>query len=181
MAQNEVQPSQILDFLFLGSFASAKSLNSLLKLGVKGVVNCTDEAEVYPDKFEYLNICIEDEPSVEISPYFDRCVNFIEKYRKRKENVLVHCHFGISRSATIVIAYIMKTQKWTLRQAYYHVLNLRPVIEPNEGFWAQLLEYEKKLFGKESMTRKSGKQPPMPIEDGSEKKEKDKNEKCNIS
>eukprot|EP01121_Diplochlamys_sp_Union-15-3_P010484 TRINITY_DN2946_c0_g1_i5.p1 TRINITY_DN2946_c0_g1~~TRINITY_DN2946_c0_g1_i5.p1 ORF type:complete len:155 (-),score=18.92 TRINITY_DN2946_c0_g1_i5:416-838(-) len=140
MAQNEVQPSQILDFLFLGSFASAKSLNSLLKLGVKGVVNCTDEAEVYPDKFEYLNICIEDEPSVEISPYFDRCVNFIEKYRKRKENVLVHCHFGISRSATIgkpggsfylntnlfkVIAYIMKTQKWTLRQAYYHVLNLR--------------------------------------------------------
>ena len=44
--------------------------------------------------------------------YFDHCIEFID-YNIKKGNVLVHCMMGISRSSTIVIAYLMKTYSWS--------------------------------------------------------------------
>lgn len=61
--------------------------------------------------------------------------------------VLVHCEMGISRSATVVIAYLMSALKMTLFEGYQYVLERRPVIRPNSSFMKQLKEYEKKLFG----------------------------------
>jgi len=48
--------------------------------------------------------------------------------------VLVHCHMGVSRSATVVIAYLMKYFHMTHREAYNFVKKKRSVINPNEGF-----------------------------------------------
>ena len=66
----------------------------------------------------------------------------------------VHCEMGISRSATIVIAYLMNKRKMTLFDAYRYVLERRPVIRPNSSFMKQLKDYEKRLFdGKSTMDR----------------------------
>lgn len=59
--------------------------------------------------------------------------------------VFVHCHAGISRSATICIAYIMKAMQWDLSKAYEFVKEKRPCISPNLHFMGQLLEFEKQL------------------------------------
>lgn len=59
--------------------------------------------------------------------------------------VFVHCHAGISRSATICIAYIMKTMQWDLSRAYEFVKQKRPRISPNLHFMGQLLEFQKQL------------------------------------
>ncbi len=59
--------------------------------------------------------------------------------------VFVHCHAGISRSATICIAYIMKTMQLDLSKAYEFVKQKRPCISPNLHFMGQLLEFQKQL------------------------------------
>lgn len=66
----------------------------------------------------------------------------------------VHCHAGISRSATICIAYIMKTMQLDLSKAYELVKEKRPCISPNLHFMGQLLEFQKQLqVGREQEQR----------------------------
>ena len=59
--------------------------------------------------------------------------------------VLVHCHAGVSRSATVCMAYIMKTLNQDLRSAYDFVKSKRSCVSPNLHFMGQLLEFEKRL------------------------------------
>lgn len=56
--------------------------------------------------------------------------------------ILVHCMAGVSRSASIVLAYLVKYQSLTLREAYVVLRKARPIASPNPGFWKQLIEYE---------------------------------------
>lgn len=62
-----------------------------------------------------------------------------------KDNVLVHCRSGVSRSATLVIAYCMKVRGATVDQAYLYLKRKRPLVSPISGFHRQLKEYEKQL------------------------------------
>lgn len=64
---------------------------------------------------------------------------------------LVHCVAGVSRSASICIAYLVKYHHMALDQAYKHVKRRRPVIHPNVGFWKQLIEYEHRLLGRNTV------------------------------
>jgi len=56
------------------------------------------------------------------------------------ENVYVHCHAGISRSPTFVMAYLMEYHSYTLNEAYDHLRKHRPGIYPNPGFHRLLQE-----------------------------------------
>ena len=57
-------------------------------------------------------------------------------------HILVHCKMGISRSASTVCAYLMKSLNWSLEQALAHVKKRRPIANPNDGFIEQLKIYE---------------------------------------
>ena len=58
-----------------------------------------------------------------------------------KGNVLVHCRAGISRSATLVLAFLMKSRRWRMKRALEHLRACRPIVKPNEGFMEQLKHY----------------------------------------
>ena len=73
---------------------------------------------------------------------------------KTYNRVLIHCEMGISRSATIVIAYLMYKLKITLFDAYLYVFSRRNVIRPNSSFLKQLELFEKKLFNGKSTLQK---------------------------
>ena len=51
-----------------------------------------------------------------------------------KGGVLVHCHAGVSRSATCVIAYLMQERDLAFEDAFSFASKRRPVIFPNMGF-----------------------------------------------
>ena len=72
---------------------------------------------------------------------FDPIVQLIEE-SILQGSVLVNCAVGISRSASFVIAYLMKTQHMSLDAAFALVKRARPKIQPNPSFMAQLRNYE---------------------------------------
>lgn len=85
--------------------------------------------------------------------HFASTAAFISLHLGEGRSVLVHCAGGVSRSATIVIAYVLQACGMTLAEAFDHVRQSRPVIGPNAGFMSQLLDLELRLYGKESMQR----------------------------
>ena len=72
---------------------------------------------------------------------FDECVDFINDGAKKGYATLVHCAAGISRSATICIAYMIKQQGMGADEALEYVRSRRPIVCPNAGFRDQLLRY----------------------------------------
>ena len=56
--------------------------------------------------------------------------------------VLVHCHAGVSRSASVVIGYLMYKEGLTWQEALDEVMDARPAVMPNQGFRSQLLQFQ---------------------------------------
>ena len=80
-------------------------------------------------------------PDTNISVHFPEAFDFIDSGRKNGK-VFVHCNAGVSRAATIVIAYYMKQNNVSFQEAYDHVKSIRPAIRPNDGFTKQLKEFK---------------------------------------
>ena len=98
---------------------------------------------IFPEDFIYKNVPARDIERQDLSQYFNECVIFIENAIQNDGKVLVHCSQGISRSATIVIAYLIKSQELSFEDALELVKSKRSMVNPNSGFQEQLREYEK--------------------------------------
>ncbi|ELR15749.1 dual specificity phosphatase, catalytic domain containing protein [Acanthamoeba castellanii str. Neff] len=97
----------------------------------------------------YLAFAATDSPTYRMADHFDEACRFIDEARAQgggPRRVLVHCQAGVSRSASVVLCYLMRNNEWTLRQAIEHVWQTRPFVLPNAGFFDQLLEVERQLF-----------------------------------
>eukprot|EP00897_Mesotaenium_endlicherianum_P006525 jgi/Mesen1/5900/ME000003S06924 len=132
--------------LYLGAWGAAQDKAGLEEKNVTHVLTVASGLGKAPhlDTFTYTIISIEDTSFTNISKHFETCFEVIDAGREAG-GVLVHCMAGVSRSATVVVAYLMRTHGWPLQKALEHVKRCRPVVHPNEGFLRQLREFEKKL------------------------------------
>ncbi len=122
----------------------------MLKEGITHIINVTKDIPFYHEnsnriKIEYLKIPVNDSLDQDIKKYFDETNKFIDKVKQQNGKVLVHCQAGISRSPTIVIAYLMKKEKREFQTVFQDVRAIRAVIDPNLKFCNELLEYAKKF------------------------------------
>lgn len=141
MAQMD-KPSRILDYLYLGSEWNAANFEELQKNNVGYILNVTMEIDnFFPECFTYMNIRVYDVEATDLLSHWNNTYMFINEARKSGQAVLVHCKMGVSRSASTVIAFLMKQQGWTLDHALNHVRERRPIVQPNEGFLKQLNTY----------------------------------------
>lgn len=74
------------------------------------------------------------------------------EFRNEKKRVLVHCIQGISRSVSMVIAYLITKEGFNLKDAYQLVKSKRFLARPNKGFLNQLIILEKKIYGTNTLT-----------------------------
>nr|XP_012229742.1 PREDICTED: uncharacterized protein LOC105676439 isoform X1 [Linepithema humile] len=139
--------SRVLPFLYLGNGRDAADLQLLRALGATRVLNVTSQLPGYHEErgITYRKIPASDSGQQNLKQYFQEAFEFIEEARKTGSSVLVHCQAGVSRSATIAIAYIMWHKGLSMVEAYKLVKNVRPIISPNLNFMGQLLELEQGL------------------------------------
>lgn len=127
--------------VFISDCFAAGEYEYLKSLGIKQILTIAKELKrhIHPD-FVSTYIGIDDSPNENIKQYFDHAHEFISR-----APTLVHCFAGISRSAAIVISYIMKMKKINAGDAIVHCRKIRPIINPNHGFIVQLIDYAGEL------------------------------------
>ena len=140
----------ITDDIWLGAIGAANDHELLEKTGITYMVSLGCVPDVMPKCIkEHLKIDVEDVPSAELTPHFKTACEFIEKALNEKQKVLVHCNMGISRSASIVVAYFIKAKAMLMSEARDFVKSKRNQIDPNIGFLMQLEEWDEEINNRE--------------------------------
>uniref|UniRef100_A0A1B0DCZ2 protein-serine/threonine phosphatase n=1 Tax=Phlebotomus papatasi TaxID=29031 RepID=A0A1B0DCZ2_PHLPP len=140
-------PTEIFDHVYLGSEWNASNLEELQRNGVRHILNVTREIDnFFPGMFDYCNIRVYDDEKTDLLKHWDNTFKYISKAKKQGSKVLVHCKMGVSRSASVVIAYAMKAYNWDFDRALRHVKEKRTCIKPNKSFMAQLETYQGMLY-----------------------------------
>ncbi|XP_018684547.2 dual specificity protein phosphatase 1B isoform X2 [Musa acuminata AAA Group] len=145
-AREDNVPCQIEEGLFLGSVGAALNKSALKDLNITHILTVAKSLDLaFPNDFVYKKIDVFDTPGTELVKYFAECFSFIDEARSAGGGVLVHCFAGMSRSVTVVVAYLMKKHRMSLSDALSLVRSKRPHIAPNHGFLTQLANFEKSL------------------------------------
>lgn len=140
---NEIIPR----FLYLGSQEHALCRDVIETLKVTHICNVTRETINLFTDIKYCRVYVDDKETEKISLFFKKAYEFIEDafdgFNSGEKNVvLVHCAKGVSRSATIVIMFLMRAYGMGLDQALGFVKRHREIIEPNEGFMNELKKFQ---------------------------------------
>ena len=129
--------------IFLGNEEAQRRKGVLKALGVTHILVVGSGLQIhYKEDFIYKRVDIDDFYTEDISQYFEETYNFIEG---ATGNVYVHCAAGISRSASVVIAYMMRKEGMSFDDAKEFVKERRRCVNPNEGFVKQLKEFGERL------------------------------------
>jgi len=132
---------EILSGLYIGNFRDSKDAKQLDIHRITHILSIHDEArKLFKDK-KYLIICAADSPKQDLMQFVHSCNDFIHAARLRGGHVLVHCLAGISRSVTIVAAYIISVTGLSVAEALQAVRSTRTIANPNFGFQKQLYDY----------------------------------------
>lgn len=156
--------SPIITNLYLSSEGVAFNVSLLNQHNIKGVLCLSSYAKVkmisnryIQNNISHLHLIVDDSNNANIAKYLDTTYYYIDKFVCNHKNILVHCQRGISRSATIIIYYIMRksfeTGAYTafsvrgkiLEYLMDYVRSKRSVILPNTGF-LKLLQNEELSF-----------------------------------
>eukprot|EP01065_Artemidia_motanka_P050682 TRINITY_DN8724_c0_g1_i3.p2 TRINITY_DN8724_c0_g1~~TRINITY_DN8724_c0_g1_i3.p2 ORF type:complete len:318 (+),score=51.30 TRINITY_DN8724_c0_g1_i3:228-1181(+) len=153
---------EILPHVWLGSWRPASEAAVLRSCSISHVVNACAEADGPPLRWagrEYtverwpdvpgrrLSIPARDEPSYDLSQHFSDVADFIDGVVDGGGSCLVHCRQGASRSATLVIAWMMRRHGLTAAAAESFALSRRQDVQPNSGFVEQLRVWERTCEG----------------------------------
>ena len=138
--------------IFVGNYAFALNKELLLKNNIKNILNCSKDCKCFYKKeniFNYLHLPLLDNMEEDPLKYMDESNNFIEKSLNNKENILIHCGNGISRSATMLYLFLMVKKGYTLNNARFEVKRKRNFLCPNIHFQKILKEKSIELYGEE--------------------------------
>ncbi|OAA59673.1 protein tyrosine phosphatase [Niveomyces insectorum RCEF 264] len=147
-------PSRILDYMYLGNLNHANNPELLKALGITQILSVGEMAMWRDGGLEEWgedNVCavqgVQDNGIDPLTDEFERCLDFIDRGRKKGTATLVHCRVGVSRSATICIAEVMRSLKLSFPRAYCFVRarRLNVIIQPHLRFAYELVKWEEML------------------------------------
>ena len=131
--------------IYLGNAYNARNFYELQKQNIGLIINCSNDIPHYfQDLFEYRRVGVQDKLRENIFPYLNIIADEIHNYLRKnpKKNVLIHCFMGSSRSATILMAYIIKYKHYSRRDTLNFLREKRELVNINIDFFNQLGDFE---------------------------------------
>ncbi|EFA83809.1 hypothetical protein PPL_02877 [Heterostelium album PN500] len=149
------EATTIFPHLYLGGVGACTAQN-LQKLGVTLVINVAEECSIKKydpnEGITELKLIIHDRVDEPQFQSFHKLFHEIDLVEKKNTKCIVHCMRGRSRSATVVIAYVMYKLKLDLNNAFQYVKTKRTIIGPHGDLKKQLLQFERYFLKTESNT-----------------------------
>ena len=134
--------NEVFDNIYIGNLATIFDTESLKSKNIKNVLSALTGCEgPYPENYNYLNLDLIDDEYENIIDKFDKSNLFIQKALDNDEKILVHCISGVSRSSTLVIAYLIDKFNKPPSEIIEMLRLKRPKINPNANFLNQLNIY----------------------------------------
>lgn len=134
--------NKVTDSVFIGDKNGASDIRILLNYGITHIINCAAEIPNYfeSDHFSYLKLDLLD-TNDSLSPAIQQSCKFIKDTLQQNHNakIFVHCRMGRSRSASVVIYYLMKEHNIDFVDAFFELKMVRPIIDPNDSYRLQLM------------------------------------------
>ena len=143
----------IIDNLYLGNACDASYYYKLKQSNIKYIINVTTEIPNYfKNDFEYFNISINDINSESFSnEIFNNVLDFIYKINDKNDgNILIHCYMGSSRSATIILLYLMDKYDYSLEKALKFIKEKRDIVNINTQFIENLNKFIRNEYDNEN-------------------------------
>ncbi|KAG2389405.1 hypothetical protein C9374_013965 [Naegleria lovaniensis] len=144
----------ILPKLYLGNELASQDIAMLSEFSITHILQIKDTRQQQTQQtssecnnIQYMTIYLDDNSDEDILSHIPKCVEFISQIMESgKGSILVHCTMGISRSASIVCAFLMRHLNISADHALNMIRKVRPMVQPNQGFLKALQEYEQLLL-----------------------------------
>ena len=126
----------VVPHVFIGSQDAAEHLPGLEAHEIDAILNLAFSNEAFPGRFVYRHLPLLDNETqpLDIEP----ALAFVAECVAEEKNVVIHCNAGVSRSAAVTIAYVMRSKNLSFEEALALVKKARPSIRPNRNFVEQL-------------------------------------------
>ena len=140
----------ILDGIAVGNIKAGSDFDHLKSQGISVIICAIPQLPRPMEDYKkygitLLHIPVDDSPEVDIGRWFDSVSEFIMAHRLMNRKVLVHCHAGMSRSVSLVCAFLINLFCCNHVRALYWIRERRPCINVNPGFLRQLETYGRKF------------------------------------
>uniref|UniRef100_A0A8C7MJ39 Dual specificity phosphatase 22a n=1 Tax=Oncorhynchus kisutch TaxID=8019 RepID=A0A8C7MJ39_ONCKI len=134
--------NKVVDGLYLGNIRDSENRESLSQNNITHILSVYNNAKPVLEDMTYLCIHAADVSSQNLSQHFKESIRFIHECRLNGGACLVHCLAGVSRSTTMVVAYLMTVTTYSWEECLSAVKAVRSFVGPNYGFQQQLQEYQ---------------------------------------
>jgi len=130
--------AQVDEYLFIGGNVEKPPR------GTEAVLNLCEAEDPYSATVHRWEPIRDAAPAPDLE-WLRTMVKFVDEQQKAKRRTYVHCMQGVSRSATVVIAWLMFHHGWTRDEALAFLREKRPIVRPNSAFMERLMEWERAL------------------------------------
>ena len=152
---HDTKPTRVTDWLYLGSIGSQLSKRELQRHGITHILDVTIEIlPMYPNDFTYKTLDNLKEPGYPLIDDLPEILAYIQAARDAGGAVMVSCFFAENRSVSVVLAYLMTENHWTLYTATTYLAAIAPKrnLDAHWQLLRQLRYYEKQLSKKHLLT-----------------------------
>jgi len=137
-----IKLTSIDDIIYLGNAYNAADYYYLKNFGITGIVNaCNEISNYFEDDFEYFKIDILDINNSSIYKFFDPFITFVENILNDNGKIMIHCYMGSSRSAILVVLYLIKYKSYTMDDSIHFITGKRNRVNINVTYIEELKKY----------------------------------------
>jgi len=144
--------SQITRNLYIGSIVTSMDTVQLGKTGITHIVNCVNDATnkwsgyIQIPGIHYLSIEMGSSKTAIIGYHIKKIVSFINNAVENNGKILIHCVKGVSRSSSILIAYLIVMENYSFDDAFNLIKKERSICNPNKNLIDQLRNVNRSYF-----------------------------------